>query len=218
MTATDPRYTLVIGTKNWSSWSLRPWLLMRVAGIPFAEVEIPLRETGSPAALARHSPTGLVPVLKVAGGPQVWDSLAIAEYLNECHPDRRLWPDGRSARAHARSVSAEMHAGFATLRREMPMDILGRYPGTVQSTATAGDIARICALWREARADYAQTGPFLFGQFSIADAMYAPVVTRFITYGVSLGPTEQAYADTIASLPAMAEWRAACAAWAARRS
>lgn len=215
--AASAPYTLVIGTKNWSSWSLRPWLLMSEAAIPFVEIEIALREPGSPAAIARHSPSGFVPALKLPEGAVIWDSLAIAETLAERHPEKKLWPADPADRATARAVSAEMHAGFASLRREMPMDILGRYPPQPPSPETARDIARITALWRALRGQHTAQGAFLFGAFSIADAFYAPVVTRFETYGVKLGAVERDYAEAIGSLPGMRAWRAACAEWARLR-
>jgi glutathione S-transferase len=207
--------TLVIGTKNWSSWSLRPWLLMRAAEIPFTEIEIQLRQPDSAAEIARHSPSGRVPVLKLAEGGTVWDSLAIAETLAERHPDKALWPREARARAEARAIAAEMHSGFQALRSEMPMDCLAHMPVTQPSEAVQHDITRIRSIWSGARAAYGAGGPFLFGPFSIADAMYAPVVSRFRTYGVSLGPEEQRYAETVWTLPAMTRWLADCAIWAA---
>jgi len=204
-------YTLVIGTKTWSSWSLRPWLLMRQAEIPFEEIVIPLRQPDTAAQIARHSPSGKVPVLKRTDGDAIWDSLAIAEYLAEHHPDKALWPSEPRARAEARAISAEMHAGFAALRSELPMDCLARL--SVQPTEAAlRDIARIRSIWSGARAAYEARGPFLFGAFSIADAMYAPVVSRFVTYGVALAPAEQRYAETIWALPAIVRWLKECAA------
>jgi glutathione S-transferase len=203
-------YTLVIGTKSWSSWSLRPWLLMRQAALAFAEIEIPLRQPDTAALIAAHSPSGKVPLLKLSDGFMVWDSLAIAEFLAERHPERGLWPSEERARARARAISAEMHAGFQALRTEMPMDCLARHAASPPSEAVARDIARIRSIWTETRAAYGAAGPFLFGAFSIADAMYAPVVSRFLTYGVSLSPEEQRYAETIWALPAMAQWLAGC--------
>jgi len=201
-------FTLVIGTKNWSSWSLRPWYLMRMAGIAFREIEIPLRTADSPAAIRQYSPSGLVPVLKTGDGLTIWDSLAIAEFLADRFPALQLWPADSRARAVARSVSAEMHAGFRDLRIEWPMDIVGRTP-RAPGEGAARDIARICAIWREARQAYSADGPFLFGRFSIADAMYAPVVSRFITYGLALDPELAAYRDTIWTSPGMLAWRQA---------
>jgi glutathione S-transferase len=212
----EPELTLIIGTKNWSSWSLRPWYLMSMAAIPFGEIEIPLRTPESAEALKTHSPSGLVPVLKTADGIVIWDSLAIAEFLADRFPERDLWPSASHARAMARAVSAEMHAGFRDLRMEWPMDIVTRItPPRPPSAGAARDIARICEIWLQARTAHAAAGPYLFGQFSIADAMYAPVVSRFMTYGQPLEPTLQAYADTIWTSAAMRQWRQACEMWAA---
>lgn len=199
--------TLVIGNKNYSSWSLRPWLALRVAGIPFKEVRIPLYEPGTAAALAPWSPSGLVPLLQ-DGELKVWDSLAICEYLAECHPDRGLWPEDRSARAVARSVSAEMHAGFSGLRTAMSMNIRRRYPDRGRTPDCLRDIERVLAIWSDCRSRFGAGGDFLFGRFGIADAMYAPVVLRFQTYEVALDGAARAYADAILALPAMQEWLA----------
>jgi glutathione S-transferase len=203
-------YTLVIGDKNLSSWSLRPWLALKQCGIPFAEECIRLRQPDSKAEILRHSPSGKVPALKTRTGA-VWDSLAILDYLAERHPEHKLWPSNEEARAAARSISAEMHSGFATLRNDMPMDLLAKLPAPPLSPALEADIGRIAAIWKDTRGRFGQGGPFLFGAFSIADAMYAPVATRFRTYGVDLGRfgddgTGAAYAETILALPAMEEW------------
>ena len=200
--------TLAIGNKRYSSWSLRPWLALRQAGIAFDEVVIPLYRDGSKAAILAYSSAGKVPVL-VHGERVVWDSLAILEYLAETFPAARLWPDDAAARALARSVSAEMHAGFGALREGMPMDLRGPVPGKGRSDAVDADIARVGAIWRDCRARFADRGPFLFGPFTAADAMYAPVATRFRTYGVALDPTCQAYADAVLALPAFLEWQEA---------
>jgi glutathione S-transferase len=205
-------YTLVIGDKNLSSWSLRPWLALKVSGIPFTEERVRLRQADSKAEIQRHSPSGKVPVLKTKLGP-IWDSLAILEYLAERHPEHRLWPQDEAARAAARCISAEMHSGFATLRNDMSMDLLARLPSPPMSAALEADIERIAAVWKETRARFGKSGPFLFGDFSNADAMYAPVVTRFRTYGVDLADfgddgTGAAYAEAIFALPAMTEWTA----------
>ena len=203
-------YTLVIGDKNLSSWSLRPWLALKQCGIPFAEECIRLRQPDSKAEILRHCPSGKVPALKTKTGV-VWDSLAILDTLAERHPEHRLWPQDEEARAAARSISAEMHSGFATLRNEMPMDLLSKLPSPPLGAALEADIGRIAAIWKDTRARFGQGGPFLFGAFSNADAMYAPVATRFRTYGVDLGRfgddgTAAAYAEAILALPAMAEW------------
>ncbi len=214
MAASD--YTLVIGDKNLSSWSLRPWLALKHSGIPFAEERVRLRQPDSKAEILRHTPAGKVPALKTRFGV-VWDSLAILEYLAERHPEHGLWPQDEEARAAARSISAEMHAGFATLRNDMSMDILARLPSPQMSAPLEADIRRIAAIWKNTRARFGRSGPFLFGAFSNADAMYAPVATRFHTYGVDLSRfgddgTGAGYAAAILALPAMAEWMRGAAA------
>jgi glutathione S-transferase len=203
--------TLVIGNKNYSSWSLRPWLAMKMAGIAFEELVIPLRQDATVAEIARHSPGGKVPALR-HGELVVWESIAILEYIAEAFPESRLWPQQREARAVARAVSAEMHAGFAALRTHMPMNIRGSKPGRGRTPEVEKDIRRIVAVWESCRARFGEGGPFLFGGFGNADAMYAPVVTRFTTYGVTLDGTARAYADAILALPAMLEWFAAAEA------
>ena len=201
--------TLVIGNKNYSSWSLRPWLAMRVAGIPFAEHRIPLYGPGSKDQILVYSPAGKVPCL-ADGDLRVWDSLSICEYLAEKHPG--LWPQDPAARALARSVSAEMHSGFANLRAKMSMNIRKRYPGLGRTPESLADVARIVSLWSDCRARYGKGGPFLFGAFSIADAMYAPVVLRFRTFEVELPVDCRAYSDAVLALPAMQDWIAAAMA------
>lgn len=197
--------TLILGNKAYSSWSLRPWLALKHTGRPFAEVVIPLRRPDTKARILEHSPAGKVPVLK-HGDLAVWDSLAICEYLADLFPDSALWPQNPAARAVARAVSAEMHSGFQALRSSMPMDLKRKAPGEGMTEATVADIARVSALWADCRARFGDGGPFLFGRFSIADAMYAPVVTRFDTYGVALGDTARAYADAVLAMPAMRDW------------
>lgn len=204
-------FTLVLANKNYSSWSLRPWLAMRTAGIDFDEIVIPLRLPTSKAAILAHSPAGLVPILK-HGERTIWESIAILEYLAELVPAAKLWPEDAGARAHARSVSAEMHAGFRELRINMPMNIRASKAGQGMTPEVGVDIARICEIWRDCRHRYGAGGPFLFGAFSNADAMYAPVVTRFATYGVYLDEESQAYCETILAMPAMGEWYAAAKA------
>ena len=201
--------TLVIGNKNYSSWSLRPWLAMKVAGIPFAEHRIPLYGPGSKDQILVYSPAGKVPCL-ADGDLRVWDSLSICEYLAEKHPG--LWPQDPAARALARSVSAEMHSGFMNLRAKMSMNIRKRYPGLGRTPESMADVARIVSLWSDCRARYGKGGPFLFGAFSIADAMYAPVVLRFRTYEVELPADCRAYSDAVLALPAMQDWIAAAMA------
>jgi len=200
---------LVIGNKNFSSWSLRPWLLLKQAGLPFREIPVRLRQADTKAQILAHSPSGKVPAL-IDGDLTVWDSLAICEYLAEKaslnHVD--LWPADPKARAEARSVSAEMHSGFAALRQHMSMEVAASRPGEGQTPEVLADIARIAALWTSCRERFAAAGPFLFGDFSVADAMYAPVAFRFHTYGVELPPLAAAYRDTLLALPAMREWAA----------
>src|SRR5436853_6545609 len=186
---------LVVGNKNYSSWSLRPWIAMKVLGIAFDEVRIPLYQPGSKERILGYSPAGKVPILR-DGGTVVWDSLAILEYLAERHPN--LWPADRAQRAKARSISAEMHSGFAKLREHMSMNTRKRYPGKGRTPEVLADIARIDAIWSEA------TGPFLFGTFTAADAMYAPVLLRFRTYEVE--PRNKKYMQAVLDLPAMREW------------
>lgn len=169
---------LVIGNKNFSSWSLRPWLVLRQAGLPFEEIHIGLYRPGTRELILQHSPTGKVPCL-FDGDLRIWDSLAICEYLAESQP--QLWPADRAARAEARSVSAEMHSGFTALRSQMGMDIVATKPGQGRTPESEADIARILAIWESCRARHSAAGSFLFGTFSIADAMYAPVVWRFAT-------------------------------------
>ena len=205
-------YRLVIGDRNTSSWSLRPWLAMRHAGIPFEESDIKLRQPETKAQILRYSPAGKVPTL-LADGQPIWDSLAILEFLAEAHPAAKLWPERRDARALARSVAAEMHAGFAALREHCPMDLLARTPMATLPDAVGAEVRRIVALWRDCRRRFGASGPLLFGGFTAADAMYAPVASRFRTYLPDLAlygddGTAQAYVDTLLALPAMAEWEA----------
>jgi glutathione S-transferase len=203
------RYTLYIGSKNTSSWSLRPWLAMRIAKLPFGEVLIPLRRPETIAQIKAHSPSAKVPALRIEEGGlsrTVWDSLAICETLAERHPEARLWPEDSTARAEARSIVAEMHSGFPDLRRVLTMDIAARHPTPPLDDALQAQIARIIELWQSALHRYGKSGGFLFGHFTIADAFYAPVATRFETYGVHLPPVAQAYTQRILATPAMREW------------
>lgn len=204
-------FTLVIGNKNYSSWSLRPWLALKATGQDFDEVLITLRQPETKAKILAHSPAGKVPILK-HGDLLVWESLAICEYLAEIFPAAGLWPEDARARAVARSVSTEMHAGFAALRRDLPMDIarLSTTPRSVSEEAKA-DIARVQQIWQDCRGRFGEDGDFLFGRFSIADCMYAPVATRFRTYGVDLDPVSEAYVKAIYAWPAMQDWCAASA-------
>jgi glutathione S-transferase len=202
-------FTLVIGNKNYSSWSLRGWLMARAAGIEFEEIMIPLDLPDTATSIKKHSPAGKVPVL-VHRGLAVWESLAIAEYLNDLKPEAILWPSSQAARAHARSISAEMHAGFADLRTNMPMNIRSSYPGKGMTPAVRADIERITSMWRDCRKRFGGAFPkddgFLFGTFGAADSMYAPVVTRLRTYGVQLDSDAEAYCTTVLAHPAMKEW------------
>ncbi|MGO9546738.1 MAG: glutathione S-transferase family protein [Rhodomicrobium sp.] len=206
---------LVIGDKAWSSWSLRPWLAAKVAGVPFREVQVRLRQPDTAQQIAPHSPSGRIPVLK-RGGLTVWDSLAICEYISELKPEARLWPEDANARAVARSVSVEMHSGFLALRKEFPMDYHGRIAGRLPSDQARADIGRVAQIWREMRDRFGAGGPFLFGAFSIADAMYAPVATRFQTYGIDLAAcgddgTAAAYQQTLLAMLELQEWGAGAA-------
>lgn len=198
-------YMLVIGNKAYSSWSLRPWLLMKHAGLGFEEVRVSLYQEGAKQNLLRHSGAGKVPVLR-HGDLTVWDSLAICEYLADRHPEKRLWPADAAVRAHARSVSAEMHSRFGNLRSQMPMNVRRRIAGRSGTPEVLADIARITAIWEECRGRFGATGPFLYGEFSIADAMYAPVVSRFQTYGVELPAAAETYSRHILGLPAFRQW------------
>jgi glutathione S-transferase len=202
---------LIIGNKNYSSWSLRTWLLMRVKGIAFEEERIPLDQPGTKAAILKHSAAGRVPVL-IDGDTTVWDTLAIAEYLAEKFPLLHIWPQDAKARAHARSASAEMHSGFGALRNAMPMNCRGSYPGKGSNPESLADVARITALWQQCRERFGAEGEFLFGEFSAADSFYAPVAARFITYAVPLPPLSERYKEALSALPAMREWVAAAKA------
>lgn len=200
--------TLIIGNKNYSSWSLRPWLLLKQAGIPFREQYIPIRSETWHTQIRDLSPSGKVPAL-IHADVRVWDSLAICEYLAERFPEKQLWPTAVAARAEARSVSAEMHSGFQALRQNMFMNIRRRMPTRGRTPEALADIERIVAIWNGCRARHASGGPFLFGTFSIADAMYAPVALRFATYAVQTEGAAGDYAQTLLALPALQEWVAA---------
>jgi len=200
--------TLVIGNKNYSSWSFRPWLAMKVAGIAFDETVIPLYEAGSKERILQHSPAGKVPVL-IDGDVHVWESLAIMDYLAESVPQAGLWPADRTARAHARAISAEMHAGFAPLRRHCPMNMWRKVNARAVPAEVADNVRRIEAMWTDCRGRFGRSGAFLFGAFGAADAMYAPVVSRLHTYGIEVGPVARGYMQAVMALPAWAEWRAA---------
>jgi len=199
---------LVIGNKNYSSWSMRPWIGLKAAGIAFDEEVISLYVDGSREQILKHSPAGKVPVL-IDGDVHVWESLAILEYAAEKFPQAGLWPSDPAARAHARAISTEMHAGFVPLRRECGMSFW-RPPAKRELSADAqADVARIQAMWTDARTRFGAGGPFLFGKFTAADAMYAPVVQRFIAYDVGVSAPARAYMESMTALPAWREWRRA---------
>ncbi len=216
-------FTIVLGNKNYSSWSLRGWLILKLTGVEFDEIVIPLDRPETKPAILAESPSGRVPILKIhqdGTDSVIWDSTAIAETLAERFPDAGLWPADPEARALARSVSAEMHAGFASLRKSLPMDLGKKSTGQgkvlLQVPGVAADIARITAIWQDCRARFgtkgaAGTGAFLFGRPSVADAFYAPVVTRFVTYGVPLEAAAADYRDAVMGWPALQEWYAAAA-------
>jgi glutathione S-transferase len=206
-----PALSLVIGNKNYSSWSLRPWLLLKQTGLEFEEVRVALGTPDFAKVVRPYSPSGKVPALR-HGALSVWDSLAICEYVNDAFPEIRAWPHAPESRALARAVSAEMHSGFTALRGQMPMNVRASGRRVKTTPDAERDIARISELWRDCRSRSSSGGPFLFGEFSIADAMYAPVAFRFATYGVALGPVEAAYVESLRRLPAMMEWAAAAAA------
>jgi glutathione S-transferase len=197
--------TLLIGNKNYSSWSLRPWIAMKVAGIDFQEMVIPLYEPGSRERVLPVAPTGKVPAL-LDGDIRLWESIAILEYLAERFQYAGLWPADAHARAHARTIAAEMHAGFAALRRYYPMN-MRRAPKPREAIAEVeSEVRRIDALWTDCRERADAGGPFLFGPFGAADAMYAPVVSRFHTYAVEVGAPARRYMEAVMALPAWAEW------------
>ena len=196
---------LLVGNKNYSSWSMRPWVLLRARGIPFRERLLKFESQDWADHIGRLSPSGLVPVLwegEPGTGFATWDTLAIAERLHDLFPGRGIWPADPLQRARARSVAAEMHAGFRAVRNDMPMNIRGRYPGKGMNEGVAKDIERISAIWAAA------TGPFLFGEFSAADAFYAPVATRFVTYGVGLEGKAKGYQERLLASPAVVAWSA----------
>jgi glutathione S-transferase len=195
--------TLTLSSKNYSSWSLRGWLLTKFSGLPFEEIVMPVDDPGARAELLLLSPSILVPCL-FHDGIKVWDTLAIAEYLNEVQPDARLLPQDRRARAHCRAISGEMHSGFGSLRSALPMNLKAHFPGFKVWARAQSDIDRIVTIWRECLEQYG--GPYLFGERSAADAMYAPVATRFATYDVKLDPVCAGYRDRILALPEMQEW------------
>ena len=201
-----PKTTLTLSSKNYSSWSLRGWLLARFAGLEFDELMVDTDDVDARAEMLLLAPSILVPCLRHQG-VKVWDTLAIAEYLAEVRPKAGLLPSDRAARAHCRAICGEMHSGFVSLRSALPMNLKGRYPGYKVWSRAQSDIQRVLAIWQECLATYG--GPFLFGERSMADAMYAPVVTRFLTYDVPLDKGSITYCKRVMELPAMKEWVAA---------
>jgi glutathione S-transferase len=203
--------TLVIANKNYSSWSMRPWVLLRAREIPFRERMVKFESQDWKDSIAKLSPSGLVPVLwegEPGKGLATWDTLAIAERLHELLPERGIWPADALLRARARSVAAEMHAGFRALRGAMPMNIRSRYPGKGMSEGVGRDISRIEFLWNDLRAKYGKKGPYLFGEFCAADAFYAPVATRLVTYGVELKGAAREYQQALLDSAAVKAWSA----------
>jgi glutathione S-transferase len=201
---------IVVGNKKYSSWSLRGWLALKLSGAPFEEVVVALDMPDTEANIRRYSPSGRVPAL-LDGEIAVWDSLAIAEYLHEKVPHKQLWPQDPARRAHARSVSAEMHSGFANLRNDCSMRIVEERPYKPLRPETQAEVDRIVAIWSECLEKYG--GPFLFGKtFSLADVMYAPVVSRFRTYAIPVKGAVKAYCDAVWAFPALQEWVAAARA------
>jgi glutathione S-transferase len=199
--------TLVIANKCYSSWSMRPWLLMKQLGIAFDEITVPLDLPDTKAKVLKHSPAGKVPIL-IDGDVTVWETIAIMEYVGEAY-GAPVWPAERKARAMARSIAAEMHSGFSALRSACPMNLGKKFAQKDRGEAVARDVARFSEIVRQAREQFGAGGPFLFGAFSAADAMYAPLVTRLDTYSIALDDTTRAYADAILILPAFQEWRSA---------
>jgi glutathione S-transferase len=201
--------TIVIGNKNYSSWSMRPWLALKKTGRAFREENILLRQAETKGRILKHSGAGQVPILK-HGAVMVWESLAICEYLADAFPDAELWPADRAARAHARAASTEMHAGFASLRENMPMDVTHDRRRESRADLVQDEIARIAGIWREARRNFGakEQGDFLYGGFTAADAMFAPVVTRFRTYGVMLDEICTRYMNAVLEWPGFKEWEA----------
>jgi len=197
---------LVIGNKNYSSWSLRVWLAMAETGIAFEEVLIPLDQPDTKARIAEYSPSGRVPTL-IDGDVAVWETLAILEYLAERFPDQQLWPADAKARAVARAVASEMHAGFMALRSAAPMNLWRPVEAFPLTPEVEADVKRITRLWRDARERFGAGGPFLFGRFSNADAMYAPIATRLRTYAIPVDEASAAYVETIHGLASFKRWR-----------
>lgn len=202
--------TLVIGNKNYSSWSLRPWLALAQNRIPFDEVLIPIATPETAARISKYSPAGKVPIL-IDGDAAIWESIAILEHLAERFPDANLWPKDHAARGHARAVATEMHCGFAALRTHCPMNLKRRKKRAL-TPAVEQDVRRIMEIWRDARVRFGASGDFLFGAFSAADCMYTPVATRFVSYEIDADPVSLAYIEAIHALPAFREWQEAARA------
>lgn len=203
-------FTLIIGNKNVSSWSLRGWLAIKRANVDFKEILINLRPECEYEKLNALTPAGKVPTLQIGENQYVWDSLAIAEYFNDFCPDINYWPTDINERAHARSISSEMHSGFVTLRSIMPMDCLNKYDSPEMSSDLKKDIDRVIQIWTDCRNQYAAKGPFLFGEYSIADMMFAPVVFRFKGYGIELPDVIETYCFAVTSHPDIQEWLEEC--------
>jgi glutathione S-transferase len=197
---------LYIGNKLYSSWSLRPWMLMTTIGVPFTEEVIPLRHGDTSDRILKHSPSGKVPCL-VDGDIKIWESLAICEYLHDKFPDRGVWPKDIKARAHARAVASEMHAGFQALRNACPMNLGKTFKTPAMTADVQANVKRIEALWADARVNFGQGGAFLYGAFCAADAMYAPIVTRLATYQIPVSAETRRYMDTVQAHPAFVAWR-----------
>jgi len=204
------RYTLVLGTKDWSSWSLRAYVALRATGAPFEEVFVRLRQMPHTSdEIRKYSVSGTIPILKIEEGGRsaaVWDSLAICETLAERHPQAKLWPDDPLVRAEARSYAAEIHSGFPGVREQLSMDFARRRPLPELRDETKAQLARIIDAWSSALERFGKSGGYLFGGFSVADCMYAPVVSRFVTYGVTVPPVVKSYMDRMMALPAMKDW------------
>lgn len=205
-----PKLTLVIGNKNYSSWSLRPWLAMAAKGVPFAEVLVPLDHPNTRQQVLQYSPTGLVPALKY-GNLMVWETLAIIEFVNEKHPEAKFWPEEQEYRAVARAMASEVHAGFQALRAHCPMNLRRR--GARRLTpAVEADVLRLSSYWKRFRAELGNNGPFTFGEFGAVDAMFAPLATRIRSYEIPVDRQTHEYVDAIHSLPAFQKWHQAAVA------
>lgn len=201
------KFTLVVGNKNYSSWSLRPWLVLTHFKVPFKEVLIPLARPDSKVKILKYSPSGKVPLLK-HGKSTVWESIAICDYVADLFPKKNMWPKEYAKRAYARSIASEMHAAFFNLRKACPMNVRARI--TVELTPeVTKDISRMTAIWEDARKKHGQSGDFLFGDFTIADAMFAPVIFRFRTYGIAVSGPVKKYMDSMLNLPAVKKWEEA---------